>query len=224
MLPTRLGLITQRCGAVSPWLRLAMSLFVLVAAMFVGTAARAVEPASVQIATTSPDVYPAPLLALLGLKSDATIEQVAALPADRFETFSPKRLYAMGVDSPLWLKLKSSSLPAINSGDWLLEFPSIIVDRYEFYQRDSGGQWRMSAAGDRVAHSQWPVDGLRARFPLRLDANVEQDVFIRVVHQHQTNLQPVIVLANQATERDASQMLWTGLLLGVVFTDRKSVV
>ena len=165
-----------------------------------------------------PAVYPAPLRVLEGMSAETSIDQVAALVTERFEPFVPTKLYTVGRDTPLWLKLKVSALQPMESSEWLLEFPSVIVDRYEVFQRDAGGQWRVSAAGDRVAHNQWPVDSLRPRFPLRSYAAGEQDVFIRVVHQLPTNLQPVIVRASDATRRDSAQMLWTGLLLGVVVT------
>ncbi len=184
-----------------------------------GTAAvHAAAPLAVQLTAASPAAYPAPLQVIEGLGSAITIDQVAALPSERFGTFSPTKMYEIGFDAPLWLKLKISMPQALPQGAWLLEFPSIIVDRYEFYQRDTTGRWLMAAAGDRVAHVQWPLDGLRARFPLRSDVAGEQEVFVKVVHQHHTNLQPVIVLQSDALARDSSQMLWTGLLLGVVFT------
>ena len=186
------------------------------------TAAYAAVPSAVQVTAASPPVYPvsypAPLQVIEGLGSGITIDQVAALPSERFVIFSPSKLYTVGFDAPLWLKLKVSVPQALPQSPWLLEFPSIIVDRYEYYQRDAAGRWRMAAAGDRVAHVQWPVDGLRARFQLPSNVAGDQDVFVRVVHQHHTNLQPVIVLQSHAVARDSSQMLWTGLLLGVVFT------
>lgn len=80
----------------------------------------------------------------------------------------------------------------------------------------AGGGWQVQAAGDRVAHSRWPLDSLRPRFVLPAYSGSGQDVFIRVVHQLPVNLQPVIVSADAADRRDGMEMLWTGLLAGVV--------
>jgi GGDEF domain-containing protein len=143
---------------------------------------------------------------------------VAALGLESFQPFLPAKVYAVGRDRPLWLKLRVFAPQAMENSGWLLEFPTVIVDRYEVFQRGVNGQWQMAAAGDRVAHSQWPVDSLRPRFPLRASVSGEQDVFVRVLHQLPVNLQPVMVQASDATRRDSMQMLWTGLLLGVVVT------
>lgn len=166
----------------------------------------------------APVVYPAPLRVLADTGAQTSIDQAAAWGAERSETLVPTRLYAVSRDRPLWLKLRVSAPQPVTSSEWLLEFPTVIVDRYEVFQRDAQGKWQMSAAGDRVAHRQWPMDSLRPRFPLYAHAAGEHDVFIRVVHQLPVNLQPVIVRASHATGRDSAQMLWTGLLLGVVVT------
>ncbi|MES2510586.1 MAG: 7TM diverse intracellular signaling domain-containing protein [Pseudomonadota bacterium] len=159
---------------------------------------------------------PAQLQVIPGLGADATVEQLAALPANGFQPFVPTRLYKVGPDTPLWLKLRIPALPVVAGNDWLLEFPTVIVDRYEFYRQDATGGWQMQAAGDRVAHNRWPLDSLRPRFVLPAYTGSGEDVFIRVVHQLPVNLQPVIVSADAAERRDGMEMLWTGLLAGVV--------
>jgi GGDEF domain-containing protein len=153
-----------------------------------------------------------------GLSMATGVEDVAALPASRFEAHEPRRNYRVSVESPLWMHLKLPSMQASEAAALQLEFPSVLVDRYELYLRDASGAWKMSAAGDRVAHNTWPLDSLRPRFALQADANGVQEAYIRVVHQLPTSLQPQIVNASEAMKRDGLQMLWTGLLVGVVFT------
>lgn len=151
-----------------------------------------------------------------GLSQSTTAADVAALPSDSFRVHEPHRSYRVSVESPLWMHL---SLPAQTTPNLQLEFPSILVDRYELYQRDAAGVWQLTAAaGDRVAHDTWPLDSLRPRFNLKPDANGAAEAYIRVVHQIPSNFQPQMVNPAEAMKRDGMQMLWTGLLLGVVFT------
>ncbi len=166
----------------------------------------------------SPASYPAPLQVLEGLPADATVAQVAAMDAALFKPLVSSRRYAVSAASPLWLRMTLAPGGVVHGAGWLLEFPTVIVDRYEFFQRDAGGTWRMDVAGDFVAHVQWPADSLRPRFPLPApDANA-QEVFVRVVHRLPVNLAPVLVSSAEASRRDVVQMLWVGLQLGVIAT------
>jgi two-component system, sensor histidine kinase LadS len=162
----------------------------------------------------NPASHPAPLRVLEGLPASATVEQVAAMDAARFRPMVSGKAYAVSAASPLWLRMT----PAPGGAGWLLEFPTVIVDRYEFFRRDAGGAWRMDVAGDFVAHVQWPADSLRPRFPLPQAGADAQDVFVRVVHRLPVNLRPVLVNTAEASRRDLAQMLWVGLQLGVILT------
>lgn len=166
----------------------------------------------------SPASYPAPLQVLEGLSASTSVEQVAAMDAALFKPLVSSRRYAVSAASPLWLRMTLAPGGAVNGAGWLLEFPTVIVDRYEFFQRDASGAWRMAAAGDFVAHAEWPADSLRPRFPLLPPGANTQDVFIRVVHRMPVNLSPVLVSTTEASRRDVVQMLWVGLQLGVILT------
>ncbi len=162
--------------------------------------------------------YPAPVRVLQGMGPDADIAQIAQLGQERFMPFNSAKLYALSPDSVLWLRVDLNPPVATASGAWLLQFPTVIVDRYEFYQRDAKGGWHMQAAGDRVAHSQWPVDALRPSFVLPDKTADAPYVFVRIVHQLPVNLAPVVVQEQASLRHDSTQMLWVGLLVGVVFT------
>jgi GGDEF domain-containing protein len=150
-----------------------------------------------------------------GLDAQTSVEQVAGLPLNRFGAHQANRNYQITAQSPLWLRL---SVSHATSPTLQLEFPSVLVDRYEVYQRDDSGIWQMQAAGDRVAHSTWPLVSLRPRFDLQPSAQGERFAYVRIVHQLPTSLQPQIVEPHEAVQRDGLQLLWTGLLVGVVFT------
>lgn len=162
--------------------------------------------------------YAAPLQVLEGLPASATIDQVAAMDAALFKPLVGSKRYAVSAVSPLWLRMTLTPGGVVDGTSWLLEFPTVIVDRYEFFQRDANGAWRMAAAGDFVAHVQWPADSLRPRFPLQGPGADAQAIFVRVVHRLPVNLSPVLLNAAEASRRDAVQMLWVGLQLGVIAT------
>jgi GGDEF domain-containing protein len=171
--------------------------------------------------------YPAPLSVATGLDASLTVQDVAALPRERFVPFLPKQAQPISTEQPLWLRLQVESGSSCESGSgstkaqsWLLEMPNAIIDRYEVYQRDASGVWQMQSAGDRVPHQQWPIPVLRPRFALNaLESSAEsgvQDVYIRVVHQIPATLKPVIVDSEAAAQRNASEVLWSGLLAGLM--------
>lgn len=180
---------------------------------------------SARAATNAPNVpaghpasSPAPLQVLEGLPASTTVEQVAAMDAALFKPLLSSKRYAVSAASPLWLRMTLVPGGVVDGAGWLLEFPTVIVDRYELFQRDANGAWRVAVAGDFVAHVQWPVDSLRPRFPLPAPGAAAQDIFVRVVHRLPVNLNPVLVSAAEATRRDVVQMLWVGLQLGVIAT------
>ena len=163
--------------------------------------------------------HPPPLHVAFGLGTTMTVQEVAALPRERFVPFDPSAMHPISVDQPLWLRmqLEPSRTSHVN---WLLEIPAVIVDRYEVYQRDASGEWQMAQAGDRVAHTQWPTRSLRPSFPLQTSATSEgsgvQDVYIRVVHQLPSMLRPMIVEAGVASQRDSTHTLWVGVVAGLM--------
>jgi GGDEF domain-containing protein len=159
--------------------------------------------------------YPAPLDVAIGLGAALTVQEVAALPRERFVPFAARTAQSISIDQPLWLRMQIDAGQAKTSA-WMLEIPTVIVDRYEVYQRDASGVWQMAAAGDRVAHAQWPVNSLRPSFPLSVSGPGVQDVFIRVEHQLAATIQPVIVDAALAKRRDAFNILWAGAVAGLM--------
>lgn len=153
-----------------------------------------------------------------GLAASLGVEEVARLPADRFVAHEPRRNYRISVENPLWLHLQLPASTLANQSTPHLELPNVLVDRYELYQRDTSGAWTMQSAGDRVPHTTWPLDSLRPRFELQSTAGGSKEAYIRIVHQLPTSLQPQLLSESEAMKRDGNQMLWTGLLAGVVFT------
>ncbi len=186
-----------------------------------GHAHSAPAPLPVPLDALPGPTFPAPLWVLddaSRVNDQATLEQVRQLPASAFVPFSSRKLYAIAHDKPLWLRLRVSQNQKIDYPQWLLEFPISVIDRFEVYQLGSQGQWEMGAAGDYVAHTQWPMHSLQPRFPLQSHTLGESDVYVRVVHRVAVNLAPVIVHMQNAPERDTTQMLVMGVMAGVICT------
>jgi two-component system, sensor histidine kinase LadS len=159
--------------------------------------------------------YAAPLDVATGLDAALTVQDVAALPRERFVPFVPKTTHPISINKPLWLRMQVDTGQAATS-TWLLEMPTVIVDRYEVYQRDAGGMWRMTTAGDRVAHTQWPMTSLRPRFPMQTASGGMQDIYIRVIHQLPATIQPMMVESSAAAAQDGVHTLWVGIVAGLI--------
>ena len=173
--------------------------------------------ASADTPASKPLSFAAPLEVAVGLDAKLTVQEVAALPRERFTAFAAKAMQPMSIDQPLWLRMQLDP-NEVRRSNALLELPSVLVDRYEVYQRDASGAWQMAVAGDRVAHRQWPLNSLRPRFPLNPTGAtpLSQEVYVRVVHQLPGMIEPTLVNANQATQRDVGQMLIAGVLAGLM--------
>ncbi|TAG25390.1 MAG: hypothetical protein EAZ37_12960 [Burkholderiales bacterium] len=195
--------------------RVAVVLYLCICASWIHTQAQTPTVVRLDAKSTETPSYPAPLSVAFGLDGSLTVQDVAALPRDRFVPFAPRATQPISIDEPLWLRMQVEASDT-KSSNWLLEIPTVIVDRYEVYQRDTAGNWQMAASGDRVPHEQWPVPSLRPRFPLVASGAGVQDVYIRVVHQLPATIQPVIVDVAGATKRDVSHMLWSGMLAGLM--------
>ncbi len=223
----------RRPHAVRRWLLASLVLMSLtLACLMAPVSAQAAQEAqeaqglqSPQPLTLPPQAHPsatgmdAPLQVLEGQPQTVGVDAIAGLlQAGAFAPHDPGRLYRVGPDAPLWLHLRLDAATPLDGSRWLLEFPTAIIDRYEVFQRDGAGQWTRMEAGDRVAHRLWPLDSLRPRFPLLAPTAGVHDVFVRVVHQVPLRLRPQIVDADQASRHDSNQMLWAGLLLGVIVT------
>ncbi|MDO8771575.1 MAG: 7TM diverse intracellular signaling domain-containing protein [Burkholderiaceae bacterium] len=209
-----------RAASAALWRQCRLLLWTCVLGLGLGLGANSARAAAKapNVHAGNPASYPAPLQVLEGLPASASVEQVAAMDAALFKPLLSSKRYAVSAASPLWLRMTLTPGGVVDGAGWLLEFPTVIVDRYEFFQRDANGAWRMAVAGDFVAHVQWPVDSLRPRFPLPEPSAGAQDIFVRVVHRLPVNLRPVLVSAAEASRRDVVQMLWVGLQLDVIAT------
>ncbi len=150
----------------------------------------------------------------VGLNSTHMIQDVAGLPPEKFQPFDAQATHFISNSKPLWLRLQIDAGQAVAS-QWHLEFPNVVVDRFEVYQKDASGQWQMAAAGDYVPHTQWPLNSLYPRFPLLAQSTGTQDIYIRIMHLMPSQISPHLMRADVATAQDTRQILLMGIVVGL---------
>jgi hypothetical protein len=155
-----------------------------------------------------------PLQSLGNLPEATAIAHVAAMSLAQLKPFNPDITHPMQAGQALWLHFRlTADHPDMATG-WLLEFTRPFVDRVELYSHNSQGTWKMQAAGDGIAHAQWPRRSLNPQFSIPTLTPGAHDFYIRVVNttplHFGVNLQRTDVMHTQ----NQHQFLWLGLLLG----------
>ncbi len=153
---------------------------------------------------------------LEGLPASTTIDMAAAMPEGAWQAVEARRSYRVSKEAPLWLRF----VPPAGAAGQLVEFPTIVVDRYEMFQRVAGGAWQVHAAGDRVPHTEWPMPSLRPQFALLPDElRTGQDaVYVRVEHRLPLSVTPRLISAQAAQAADRRALVLSGLSAGVMLT------
>jgi two-component system, sensor histidine kinase LadS len=150
------------------------------------------------------------------LPLERTLQQVAAESTQLFVPFDANTTYALEAQRPLWLHFRLLAQDPPSPSGWTLEFPKPYIDRIEFYHRDGRGGWAMQAAGDTIANTQWPQQGLNPRFELPPLAAGEHDFYVRVVHALPLHFSAHLQPTNAATVAHQNTFLVVGLLLGLM--------
>jgi two-component system, sensor histidine kinase LadS len=161
------------------------------------------------------DAPPPPLSVRQRVSPGATVQQMATDPA-AFEPFNPRITYPFEPESVMWLRLSVLADDKPLLAGWTLALPKPFVDRVEFHWQDPQGSWQVQAAGDRVAHSQWPVRSLTPQFVLPAMAPGVHTFYVRV--QSSIGLHFSLQLRPTDQTRIDSQDLFfkVGLVLGLL--------
>ncbi|MCM2251996.1 MAG: diguanylate cyclase [Ramlibacter sp.] len=142
------------------------------------------------------------------------LEQVLA-GAAAFQPARADRIYSLGADGALWLRLRLSR-DADAQQRWLLAFPMPAIDRVTVYQQDSKGKWQGRSAGDTMAVADWPERGRYPHFRLDLPAGQARDVYVRIRHLTFADF-PVQLLTEAAyDQRIQLEYLGLGLTFGAL--------
>jgi two-component system, sensor histidine kinase LadS len=121
-----------------------------------------------------------PVLALGNVPASTTVAQVAAGTAGKFAPFNPDATHEVSWQQPLWLHFRVRADSATLPTAWTLALDKPFIDRVELYARNAQGGWQMQAAGDWIAHTQWPQRSLNPQFHLPALSVGEHDFYVRV--------------------------------------------
>lgn len=154
-------------------------------------------PQAITVAATAPAARPAAqalsaftqtgaelaLVALSNVPASATLAQIAAGEAGSFTPFNPNASHDTPWERPLWLHFRIQADSATPATAWTLVLDKPFIDRAEFYARNAQGDWQMQAAGDWIAHAQWPQRSLSPQFYLPALGPGAHDFYVRVFNE-----------------------------------------
>lgn len=110
--------------------------------------------------------------------ADRSPDEIAALPARRWQPTQPGSAYQLPAGKALWIRFTVP--PAATSERWYLELPGVPVDRITLYSRDEAQRWAGRAAGDQVAVADWPVPHLNPVLPVNVSAEVQANYLLKI--------------------------------------------
>lgn len=149
------------------------------------------------------------------LKGQATIDEVAAMPAEAFRRMDEPRAFELGRGA-LWLRYDPPALDPQRRWHLLMEGPS-YTNRAALYQRDAAGRWRAQQAGDHMPLSRWTRPDLVPTFELDVQATdpARRAAWLRI-ENYPTKLNPGLSLidANDLETRRNRSLLALGAYLG----------
>jgi GGDEF domain-containing protein len=146
----------------------------------------------------------------------ATVQQIAAGTAGSFKPFNPDVQQDMSWEQPLWLRFRVTANVPTTGTAWTLVLSKPFIDRAEFYALRPDGTWQMQAAGDWIAHRQWPQRSLNPQFFLPALNAGTHDFYVRVFNLVPLHFAMQVLPAEAATAQMHETFLLAALLLGVV--------
>ena len=96
----------QHFESLSVWLRASLGMLFCMLHLTVCAQVGSLHSAAV---ASSPSSYSASFEIATGLLNTVTVQEVAALPNERFTPFDPRATHPIARDKPLWLRLKLDS-------------------------------------------------------------------------------------------------------------------
>ena len=140
------------------------------------------QPLTLLLSPHQKNSPPIPLLVLGNVPASATVAQVAAGTAGKFTPFNPNATHRVSWEQPLWLHFRVRADSPTSATAWTLALDKPFIDRVEFYAHSPEGGWQMQAAGDWIAHKQWPQRSLNPQFHLPALSVGEHDFYVRVLN------------------------------------------
>jgi two-component system, sensor histidine kinase LadS len=172
------------------------------------------QPLALALSPLQKNTAPLVLRALGNVPASTTIAQIAAGTAGKFTPFNPDATHDVTWNQPLWLHFRVRADSPTSPTAWTLALDKPFIDRVELYVRSPQGDWQMLAAGDWIAHKQWPQRSLNPQFYLPALSVGEHDFYVRVF-----NLIPlhfaVQLLPSEVAQQDMQHtLIIAALMLG----------
>jgi two-component system, sensor histidine kinase LadS len=176
--------------------------------------AQAVQPAALDLSQLGNKLASPQLTMRENLPRDRSLESILQDGTPFTQIFDSSIAYTFGEQNATWLHFRVLADDKPSPTGWTLELPKPYIDRAEFYQKDAQGAWQMQAAGDRVAHAQWPLPGLNPQFALPVMAAGVHDFYLKIQGDIPLHFSVRLQRADAATARTQNRFLLGGLLLG----------
>jgi two-component system, sensor histidine kinase LadS len=177
--------------------------------------ASSVQPASIALSQLGSNLGVPQLTIRENLPRSRGIDSIANDDTLFTQIFDPSIAYAFSKQSATWLHFRVLADDKPSPTGWTLELPKPYIDRVEFYQKDAQGAWQMQAAGDRIAHAQWPLQGLNPQFALPVTAAGVHDFYLKIQGDTPLHFSVHLQRTDAANARAQNRFLLGGLLLGV---------
>jgi 7TM diverse intracellular signalling/7TMR-DISM extracellular 2 len=177
--------------------------------------AQAAQALAIELSQLGSKLATPPLTIRENLPRELTIQKIASEQALFTQAFDPSIAYAFGPQSATWLHFRVLAGDIPSPTGWTLELSKPYIDRAEFYQKDALGAWQMQAAGDHIAHAQWPLQGLNPQFALPVMAAGAHDFYLKIQNDIPVHFSVHLQRTDAANARNQNRFFLGGLLLGV---------
>jgi GGDEF domain-containing protein len=142
-------------------------------------------------------------------------EVLAQLRAGQGQVYSPTTFYPTGGTRAVWFWLDVPAHAAAEPSVLLIAYPGL--NSLRLFESDAGGApWRVLAAGDTLAVSEWPIPHLFPAMPLAASSEPDRKLLLRVQHSHPVTF-PWRIAERAAFEAGHQRLvLVLGMYLGLV--------
>ncbi len=144
-----------------------------------------------------------------------TIEDIAALDADRFTTGKQAVLNFGLAESTYWLRLQIKN-PKPSDEAWLLELAYPLLDSILFYQQQVNGTWQVTVDGEVVVNKDRTVEYRHFLFPITQSDTEVQTYYLRIQTESAARFPLFIRQNTQFFERVIAEEIIFGLFYGAM--------
>jgi two-component system, sensor histidine kinase LadS len=177
--------------------------------------ATSIQPAPIALSQLGADLGAPHITVRENVPRSRSIDSVVSDGTPFTQTFDPSKAYDLDEQSATWLHFRVLASDKSSSIGWTLGLSKPYIDRVEFYQKDVRGAWQMQAAGDHIAHTQWPQQSLNPQFPLAVMAAGVHDFYLKVQGDIPVHFAVQLQRTDTLNAHSQNRFLLGGVLLGV---------